>query len=155
MNEDYEGIMLHYSDYQNRKNHHLTQDERIYYITFRKNGKPIKGKVGRQYHNDMIPARANNIRSEKMEGRRKTNSERRAEERQVKEATNSRWTLNRLFGRYLKERTITDPKETDDKDISDSDIEKMFAELNLKHPLRLIYKIQEVYSETLWRQRTE
>ena len=100
-------------------------DEMIFYIRYRKNGVMTEEKVGRQYQNDMTPARANSIRVERIEGRQKTNRERRAEAQQAKEAVDDRWTMNRLFGRYLKEKTIT----TEDKDIPDSDIEMILSEM--------------------------
>ena len=42
--------------------------ERIYYIRYRKNGKPVEEKAGRQFQDDMTPARASNKRALKIEG---------------------------------------------------------------------------------------
>ena len=53
--------------------------ERVYYIVFKKSGKTIEEKTGRQYQDDMTPARAARIRSERMEGRRKSRKEIRQE----------------------------------------------------------------------------
>ena len=111
--------------------------EKIYYIRYRKDGKLIEEKVGRQYQDDMTPARANNIRSEKIEGHQKTNSERRTEEQAAKRADDCRWTFNRLFGRYLKERTITKLAEEEMKIIDDYDLEKIFAELKFNSPTQI------------------
>jgi len=44
--------------------------ERIYYIRFRRNGKEIEKKVGRQFQDAMTPAKAAEIRNELLEGKR-------------------------------------------------------------------------------------
>jgi len=49
--------------------------ERVYYIVFKKGGKTIEEKTGRQFQDDMTPAKAARIRSERMEGRRKSRKE--------------------------------------------------------------------------------
>jgi integrase len=49
-----------------------TGDERVYYVSYKKSGKKIETKVGRQYADDMTPARANGIRQDLIEGRRIT-----------------------------------------------------------------------------------
>jgi len=41
--------------------------EKIYYIVFRKNGGLIEEKAGRQFQDDMTPARAVGLRSQKIE----------------------------------------------------------------------------------------
>jgi integrase len=70
--------------------------ERIYYIVYRKNGKLIEEKAGRQYQDDMTPARAANKRTQKIEGSQLTNEERREAEKTV----NERWTIDRLWEEY-------------------------------------------------------
>jgi hypothetical protein len=42
--------------------------EKIYYIFYRKGGKQIEEKAGRQFQNDMTPARAARIRAQRIEG---------------------------------------------------------------------------------------
>ncbi len=42
--------------------------EKIYYIFYRKGGKQIEEKAGRQFQNDMTPARAARIRGQRIEG---------------------------------------------------------------------------------------
>ena len=42
--------------------------EKIYYIMYRKDGKQVHEKAGRQYQDDMTPSRAAGIRSERIEG---------------------------------------------------------------------------------------
>ncbi len=112
-------------------------EERIYYITYRKSGKLIEEKAGRQYQDDMTPARANSIRSEKIEGRQLPNTERRAEEQAAKLAEDSSWSFNRLFGSYIKEKSITDEKEIVDKEIKDDDLDKIIAEMRFKKPAQI------------------
>jgi len=81
--------------------------ERIYYIVFKKNGKVLEEKVGRQYVDDMTPARANQIRNDRIEGRKpskKEEREKREAERQAQEAKleaeRNRWTIARLWEEY-------------------------------------------------------
>ncbi len=47
--------------------------ENIFYIRYRKNGKEIEEKAGRQFQDDMTPARASNIRSLRIEGKQPSN----------------------------------------------------------------------------------
>jgi integrase len=75
--------------------------ERVYYIVFKKNGKVFEEKVGRQYADDMTPARAARIRAERIENRRKSPKEIRAE----KVAT--KWTVGRLWQEYVHDKPAT------------------------------------------------
>jgi len=49
--------------------------EKVFYIVFKKNGKVIEEKVGRQYTDDMTPSRAAGIRAERIEGKRLSRKE--------------------------------------------------------------------------------
>ncbi len=71
--------------------------ERIYYITYRKQGKLIEEKAGRQFKDDMTAAKAAKLRTQKIEGDRPTNQERRAAAIQSREA----WTITRLWEEYI------------------------------------------------------
>ena len=51
--------------------------EKIYYALFKKDGKFIEAKCGRQYVDDMTPAKAARIRAELIEGKRFTPKEQR------------------------------------------------------------------------------
>lgn len=51
------------------------KSERIYYILYRKNGKLIEEPVGRQFQDDMTPARAALIRTRRIEGDDLSNKE--------------------------------------------------------------------------------
>ncbi|MEJ2672780.1 MAG: site-specific integrase, partial [Deltaproteobacteria bacterium] len=70
--------------------------ERVYYIVFKKDGKVIEEKVGRQYKDDMTPARSAKIRAERIEGKRKSRKEIREERAAAKKAEAARWTVDRL-----------------------------------------------------------
>ena len=82
--------------------HRVTgKPEKIYYITYRKSGKLISEKAGRQSE-DMTPARASKRRALRIEGKEPTNAERRAAERAAKEAETGRWTITRLWDSYCE-----------------------------------------------------
>ncbi len=74
--------------------------ERIYYIMYRKNGKLIDEKVGRQYQNNMTPAKAARIRTNRIEGRELSNTEQREAENAAQKAEESRWTIDKLWKEY-------------------------------------------------------
>jgi integrase len=68
--------------------------ERVYYIIFKKDGKVFEEKVGRQFSNDMTPARAARIRAERIEGKRQSRKE-------IREAAaDIKWTIDRLWQEY-------------------------------------------------------
>jgi integrase len=68
--------------------------EKAFYIVFKKEGKVLEEKVGRQYADDMTAARAARIRGERIEGKRKSRKEIREEKKDVK------WTLQKLWEQY-------------------------------------------------------
>lgn len=76
--------------------------ERVYYIVFKKDGKVIEEKAGRQYKNDMTPAKANHIRIERIEGKRPSPKEVRQAAAEIK------WTVDRLWQEYRAARVISD-----------------------------------------------
>jgi len=73
--------------------------EKIYYIRYRKDGKEVEEKAGRQFQNDMTPARAAQVRARKIAGEL-TNREQREEEERRKAAEQNQWTIDRLWTRY-------------------------------------------------------
>jgi hypothetical protein len=75
--------------------------ERVYYIIFKKDGKVFEEKAGRQYADDMTPARAARIRAERIENRRKSPKEIRAEKAATK------WTVGRLWQEYKNDKPPT------------------------------------------------
>ncbi len=74
--------------------------EKIYYIVFKKNGKVHEEKAGRQYAEDMTPARASGIRAERIEGKRLSRKELRKLEEAQKEAKANKWTIEHLWKEY-------------------------------------------------------
>jgi integrase len=76
------------------------QVERIYYIRYRRDGKLIEEKAGRQYQDDMTPARAAGIRARKIEGDELSNREQREQEIEKQKAEESKWTVDRLWNQY-------------------------------------------------------
>jgi len=70
--------------------------ERVYYIVYRRKGKLVEEKAGRQFQDDMTPARAAGVRTLKVRGDQPTNEERREAEREIKES----WTILRLWEEY-------------------------------------------------------
>ncbi|CAK8719747.1 MAG: Site-specific recombinase XerD [Candidatus Electronema aureum] len=70
--------------------------ERIYYIRYRKDGKLVEEKAGRQHQDDMTAAKASGLRSDKIEGRQQSNRER----RRAAEEVSSRWTIGQLWEIY-------------------------------------------------------
>jgi integrase len=68
--------------------------EKIYYIRYKKGGKSIEEKAGRQYSDDMTPSRAARIRAQRVEGKQDSNQEKRDEEKKF------RWTIERLWEQY-------------------------------------------------------
>lgn len=77
--------------------------EKIYYIRYRKDGKPIEEKAGRQYQDDMTPARAAGQRTRRIEGEL-SNKEKREAEKAAEEAEAKRWTVDRLWTEYKANR---------------------------------------------------
>lgn len=78
--------------------------ERVYYIRYRRAGKQIEEKAGRQYSDDMTAARAAGLRATRIRGleRKKSNEETRLEEKAAREADDDRWTITRLWEEYKK-----------------------------------------------------
>jgi integrase len=70
--------------------------ERVYYIVFKRDGKMIEEKVGRQYADDMTPAKAARIRADRIENKRPSRKEIREERKKTK------WTLNALWDAYCE-----------------------------------------------------
>lgn len=60
---------------------------------YRRDGKLIEEKAGRQYQDDMTPARASQMRTKRMEGKQLPNTVQREEQK-------GKWTINRLWEEY-------------------------------------------------------
>jgi integrase len=70
------------------------QPEKIFYIRYRRAGKQIEEKVGREFADDMSAARANAIMADRVRGKELSNEARRQEER------NEAWTFAKLWAEY-------------------------------------------------------
>ena len=79
--------------------------ERVYYIIFKKNGKTHEEKVGRQFVDDLTPARVAGIRSQRIEGKRPSHKEKREKEKALKNTQAEKWTVDRLWDSYKASRT--------------------------------------------------
>jgi integrase len=77
-----------------------TGTERIYYIRYKRKGKATEEKVGRQYGDDMTPARAAGIRSQRIEGKQQDNQAR----RKITEEKKQSWTIEKLWDSYREQR---------------------------------------------------
>ena len=75
-------------------------EEQVFYIVFKKNGKVIEEKVGRQYADDMTAAKASGIRAERIEGKRPSRKEVREQREEKKAANAARNSIERLWGFY-------------------------------------------------------
>ncbi len=87
--------------------------EKVFYIIFKKNGKVIEEKVGRQYADDMSPAKAANIRAERIEGKRASRKEIREAAEAAKKAEKNKVTIGKIWEQYQiirasKKSLITD-----------------------------------------------
>ncbi len=78
--------------------------ERIYYVRYRQDGKQIDEKAGRQFQDDMTPARAARIRGERIEGKQPSNLARREAQEAVREARAGKWTIDKLWIEYSSQR---------------------------------------------------
>lgn len=135
--------------------------ERVYYIRYRKDGKQVEEPAGRQSKDDMTPAKANNIRAERIKGHRKSNREKREALLAEKIAKDEKWTIDRLwnsykgtripgkslntdkgrYGKYLKERFGKKaPEELNPLDVDRLRISllKKLAPQTVKHVLNLL-----------------
>ena len=74
--------------------------ENIYYIRYRRDGKIVEEKAGRQFQDDMTPARASGIRAKRIDGEQETNAEKRETAKAIKQAKQNKWTISRLWAAY-------------------------------------------------------
>lgn len=89
-------------------------EEKIYYIVFKKDGKVYEEKAGRQYADDMTPAKASRIRAGRIEGRRKSRKQVREEAKAEKKAEAERMTINRLWTEYKANKADSKAINTDE-----------------------------------------
>lgn len=87
--------------------------EKIYYIVFKKDGKTIEEKVGRQYVDDLTPAKVGKIRAERIEGKRLSRKEIKEQEEAKKAAEAEKYTIDKLWNEYSLNRAQSDSLSTD------------------------------------------
>jgi hypothetical protein len=83
---------------------HEGKPEKIFYISYYRDGNRHFEKAGRQYRDDMTASRASRIRGARIEGTELPNKARREEEAATKAAEAGRWTFERTFNRYSATR---------------------------------------------------
>ena len=81
-----------------------TGTEKVYYIVFKKSGKTIEEKVGRHFVDDMSPAKAARIRSERIEGKRLSRKEIKQQEDYRQAAEADKYTIDKLWQEYKLNR---------------------------------------------------
>ncbi|HNR12153.1 MAG TPA: site-specific integrase [Thermodesulfobacteriota bacterium] len=74
--------------------------ERIYYIQYRKDGRLVEEKAGRQRKDAMTPARASSIRVERMKEGGLSNRDRREATKEKELEEQRKWTIGRLWAEY-------------------------------------------------------
>jgi integrase len=78
--------------------------EKIFYVSYYRDGKRHFEKAGRAGIDDMTASRASRIRAAKMEGRELPNRDQREAEKAAREAEANRWTITRLWDAYKAAR---------------------------------------------------
>lgn len=121
--------------------------EKVFYIVFKKDGKVIEEKVGRQFADDMSPAKASAIRSERIEGKRSSRREVREAELAARRAEKAKVTIGHIWEQYqilrsAKKSLITDKynfsnhltrfSDARPEDISTLDIQKLRNRLEVQ-----------------------
>lgn len=86
----YPGVVWRWAQRANAKRGQL---ERVYYVHFWRDGKKVEAKVGRQFSDDMTPARAASVRAQFIEHERYTPQEKRQKKL-------DRLTIERLWNIY-------------------------------------------------------
>jgi len=76
--------------------------EKVYYVVFKKEGRVIEEKAGRQYADDMTPAKASSYRSDRIEGKRVSRKEKKEQLEAERDAKANKWTISRLWEEYKK-----------------------------------------------------
>jgi integrase len=87
--------------------------EKIFYITYRRDGRLIEEKAGRQFQDAMTPAKASRIRGERIEGKVLSNRARRQAKAQEKEK--KEWTITKLWQEYIETKPKTRSFRNDDQ----------------------------------------
>lgn len=87
--------------------------EKVFYVYYRKNGKQIEEKAGRQFANRMSPAKANQMRTARIRGEELPNTEKREQIKAAKVAEAGKWTLEKLWKEYEENKPDSKSINTD------------------------------------------
>lgn len=79
--------------------------EKIYYVSYYKDGKRIEEKAGRQ-HQDGSPAKAAQLRALKIEGKELSNEKKRQQIEEEKAKQEAVWTIKKLWESYKENKII-------------------------------------------------
>jgi integrase len=137
------------------------KSDKIYYIDYRKDGRRIQEKAGRQSE-DMTPARAAQKRADKIKGRELSNKAQREAEEAAKKAETGRWTIDKLWTEYKAGRKAgkslstdtgryekylkPDFGDTEPKDILPLDIERLKRTLSKKKSPQTVKHVLNLFS---------
>jgi hypothetical protein len=88
--------------------------EKVFYIYYRINGKQIEEKAGRQFADDMTPARAAGIRADREEGKQLSNNARRDKIKKAKATEAGKMTISRLWDTYEENKDRSKGFRTDE-----------------------------------------
>jgi integrase len=88
-------------------------NEKVFYIYYRRNGKQIEEKAGRQYADDMTAAKAAGIRADRSKGKELSNNARREKTKAAKLAEAGKMTLARLWEEYKSSKPDSKSINTD------------------------------------------
>ena len=89
-------------------------DEKVFYIFYRLNGRQVEEKVGRQFADDMTPAKAAGIRAARTQGKESSNNARRELEKAAKQAEADKMTIKRLWDEYKTNKADSKAINTDE-----------------------------------------
>ena len=100
---DYPGVwFIEGKAFPNKRTKTTLETEKIYYIAYRKEGKLIEEKAGRQFSDNMTPAKASEIRALRKKGKQDSNTERRAKRKDSIVLNTNRPNIKFLFSKYLE-----------------------------------------------------
>lgn len=114
--------------------------EKVFYVVYKKDGKVVEAKAGRQFSDDMTASRAAAIRADFIENRRLTGADKRRVE-------SSRWTVGRLWDFFREHRgdikSASDDRCRYEKHIMPVLASKDVAELVTLDVDRLSYRVKK------------
>lgn len=88
-------------------------NEKVYYVRYKVNGKTVEHKAGRQYKDDMTPAKASLKRSRFIEGLELPPVAKRKAIKAKKRAEQNKYTIKKLWDEYKKSRKPGKSFDTD------------------------------------------